>query len=40
MVGGIAGAITKSVSHRRLISGKPLSYKGHEQEPDEDIEEE
>jgi len=37
---GVAGSITKSVSHRKLISGKPLSYKGHEQEPDEEIVEE
>ena len=40
MVKGIAGGITRSISHRRLISGKPLSYKGHEQEPDDEIEEE
>lgn len=40
MVKGIAGGITRSISHRRLISGKPLSYTGHEQEPDEEIEEE
>ena len=40
MLGGIAGAITKSVSHRKLISGKPLSYNGHEQEPDEEISDE
>jgi len=37
LAGGIVGVITKSVSHRKLISGKPLSYKGHEQEPDEEI---
>ena len=37
MIGGIAGAITKSVSHKRLISGKPLSYNGHEQTEDEEI---
>lgn len=29
MVKGIAGAITKSVSHKKLISGNPLSYNGH-----------
>lgn len=40
MLGGIAGAITKNVSHRKLISGKPLSYNGHMQEADEEIPEE
>lgn len=39
LVKGIAGSITKSISHRKLISGKPLSYTGHEQEPDEIIDE-
>ena len=29
MVKGVAGAITKSVSHKKLISGNPLSYNGH-----------
>ena len=38
MIGGIAGAITKSVSHRKLISGNELSYNGHIREPDEEIE--
>lgn len=39
-VGGkLAGGIAKSISHRRLISGKRLSYNGHVQEPDEDEEE-
>ena len=37
LVGGVAGAITKSVSHRKLISGSPLSYAGHMHEPDEEI---
>lgn len=38
MVGGIVGSITKSVSHRRLISGNPLSYNGHsfDADPQED----
>lgn len=39
LVKGIAGSITKSISHKKLISGKPLSYNGHEQEPDEIIDE-
>ena len=39
MIGGIAGSITKSISHKKLISGKPLSYNGHEQEPDDVIDE-
>lgn len=34
--GAIVGGITKSVSHKRLISGKPLSYNGHEQPDDEE----
>lgn len=29
MVKGVVGAITKSVSHKKLISGNPLSYNGH-----------
>lgn len=29
MVKGVAGVITKSVSHKKLISGNPLSYNGH-----------
>ena len=37
LVGGIAGAITKSVSHKKLISGAALSYNGHQHEPDEEI---
>lgn len=37
MVRGVAGVITKSVSHKKLISGRALSYNGHIQEPDEDI---
>lgn len=32
MVKGIAGVITKSVSHKKLISGNPLSYNGHRYE--------
>ncbi len=40
MIGGIAGAITKSVSHRKLISGKPLSYNGHVQDEEEETEDE
>ena len=39
LVKGIAGSITKNISHRKLISGKLLSYTGHEQEPDEIIDE-
>lgn len=38
MIGGVAGAISKKVSHRKLISGKALSYTGHEQEEDEEPE--
>lgn len=39
LVKGVVGSITKSISHKKLISGKPLSYNGHIQEPDEEIEE-
>lgn len=35
MVKGVAGAITKSVSHKKLISGNPLSYNGHVYEDEE-----
>ena len=36
MVKGVAGAITKSVSHKKLISGSPLSYNGHRYDEDEE----
>ena len=36
MVKGVAGAITKSVSHKKLISGNPLSYNGHIYDDDEE----
>ncbi len=39
LVKGVVGSITKSISHKKLISGKPLSYNGHIQEPDEEIDE-
>lgn len=39
LVKGVAGSITKKISHKKLISGGPLSYSGHEQEPDEEIDE-
>lgn len=42
MVGGIAGSITKKVSHRRLVSGEALSYNdaSHPVEDEVPIEEE
>lgn len=39
MVGGIAGSITKKVSHRRLVSGSALSYNADPHPEDEDSEE-
>ena len=36
MIKGVAGAITKSVSHKKLISGNPLSYNGHSYEDEEE----
>ena len=36
MIKGVAGAITKSVSHKKLISGNPLSYNGHSYENEEE----
>lgn len=36
LVGGVAGSITKKISHRRLISGGPLHYKGSTSDDDED----
>lgn len=38
MVGGVAGAISKKVSHRKLVSGSALSYNGHPHDPDDEIE--
>ena len=35
MVGGVAGSITRRISHRRLISGSSLHYNGSESEPDD-----
>ncbi len=41
MVGGVAGSITRKISHRRLISGSALHYNGSStDEPDELIDEE
>ena len=37
LVKGVAGSISKKISHKKLISGGPLSYNGHEQEPDEEL---
>lgn len=37
LVTGVAGSISKKVSHRKLISGGPLSYMGHVHEPEEEI---
>lgn len=37
LVKGVAGSITKKISHRKLISGSALSYNGHKEEAgDED----
>ena len=36
MIRGVAGAITKTVSHRKLISGDPLSYNGHRYDTETD----
>ena len=40
MVKGVAGSITRKISHRRLISGSALHYNGNALEPDEFIDEE
>ena len=40
MVKGVAGSITRKISHRRLISGSALHYNGNDLEPDEFIDEE
>lgn len=39
MIGGIAGSITKKISHKRLISGDALRYNGSTEVPEEDDEE-
>lgn len=39
MVKGVAGSITRKISHRRLVSGSALHYKGNDLEPDEEFEE-
>lgn len=38
MVGGVAGAISKKASHRKLVSGSALSYNGHPHDPDDEVE--
>ena len=40
MVKGVAGNITRKISHRRLISGSALHYNGNALEPDEFVDEE
>ena len=39
MVKGVAGSITRKISHRRLVSGSALHYNGNDLEPDEEFEE-
>lgn len=39
MVKGVAGSITRKISHRKLISGSALHYNGNDLEPDEKFEE-
>ena len=38
LVKGVAGSITKKISHRKLISGSALSYNGHIEEADDEEE--
>lgn len=38
LVGGVAGSITKKISHRKLISGSALSYNGQSAEPEDEDE--
>lgn len=38
LVKGVAGSITKKISHRKLISGSALSYNGHMEEADDEEE--
>ena len=39
MVKGVAGSITRKISHRKLISGSALHYNGNDLEPDEEFDE-